>query len=161
MCEFCLHCSDGIVSFETANLRKKYLRGQINFENLPKQPDDVVAIGQNNQSHHDDESHCFSHFHELVGRLAPRDDFDQQEQDMATIQSRNGQNVHHGEGDGEESGHAPEKAPNPSFRENLAYANEAAHAFVSLGLGAEDELHLFPIVAKFLEGLGETCGNGF
>ena len=127
---------------------------------LLEQSYDVVAVGQNDQAEHQDEADDFGHFHELVAGLAPRDDFDKEEEDVTTVQARDGQDVHHGEGHGEEGRHAPEDAPNPLVGEDLADGDEAAHALVSLGLGAEDKLHLLPIVAQLVEGLGEACRNG-
>ena len=120
---------------------------------LPEESDDVVAVGQDDQSQNEDETHGFSHFHELVARLAARDDLDQQEENVTAVQSRNGQDVHHGKGDGEEGRHAPEDAPDPLVGEDPADGDEAAHALVGLSLGREDELDLFPVVAQLGEGL--------
>ena len=79
---------------------------------------------------------------------------------MSAVKCRDGQDVHYGESDGEEGGKAPEHAPNPSFWEDFSDGDEAAHAFVSLGLRTEDELQLFPIVGNLSEGLGETFWDG-
>ena len=50
---------------------------KIIFKNLSEEPDDVVAVGQDDQTQNDDEAHCFGHFHELVAGLATRDDLNQ------------------------------------------------------------------------------------
>ena len=120
---------------------------------LLKQPDDIIAIGQDNQSQHEDETHRFGHFHKLVGRLAACDDLNQEEENVTTVQGRNGQDVHHRKCDGEEGRHAPEDAPNPLVRENLSYGNEAAHALISLGLRRKNQLYLLPIVTQLAESL--------
>ena len=75
----------------------------------------VVQIGHHHEQDDDAKAHIFGTNHELLRRLAARNHFVEQEQHVATIEGRNGQDVHEGQDDGEEGRHFPEHVPLTQF----------------------------------------------
>ena len=76
---------------------------------------------------------------------------------MPAVESRDGQNVHHGEDDRQEGGLQPEILPVPRRGENAADGDEPAQLLVHLGLGLYDHLQLLPVGGDHVAGPAETC----
>ena len=79
---------------------------------------------------------------------------------MATVESRNGQNVKHCQHNAQETCHTPERVPVPRAGENLANGDESAKRLVGFGFGFHNQFELFQIVARHNEGLFGSGRNG-
>ena len=86
---------------------------------------------------------------------------------VAAVETRYGQDVHHGRDDRQEGALEPEIPPVPVRGEDAADGDEAAHLLVHLGLGLHDQLELLPVGgehgARTAESrryrLGEACSR--
>ena len=76
---------------------------------------------------------------------------------MTTVQGGDGQDVHEGEDDREESRHLPEHVPVPHRREQASDGSEAAQRLGTLG--GEDVLQVVDIGGKDVESVLDTCGD--
>ncbi len=93
------------------------------FEEIPE---NIVPVRIDQQCEQQEHSGDLRIFEELVARLAACNHFVEQEHHVSAVQSRNGQNIHKGKDDGEESRLHPERLPIPFSREEAADRSEAA-----------------------------------
>ena len=93
----------------------------------------IVEIGYNHEQEQDADADIFGTYHEILRRLAARYHLVEQEEHVTTIKCRDGQDVHEGENDAQESCHEPELMPVPHIGEHAAYSSESSKRLGSLG----------------------------
>ena len=76
---------------------------------------------------------------------------------MATVEGRNGEDIHEGEDDGEEGGHLPEHIPVPHGREEAADGSEATERLGTLS--REDVLHVVNIRGENMPAVLDAGGD--
>ena len=76
---------------------------------------------------------------------------------MATVEGRNGEDIHEGEDDGEEGGHLPEHIPVPHGREEAADGSETTERLGTLG--GEDVLHVVNIRGENMPAVLDAGGD--
>ena len=74
---------------------------------------DVVEVGHDHEQDDDAEADVLGADHELLRRFAARDHLIDEEQDVAAVEGRDGQDVHEGQDDRQEGRHLPETVPVP------------------------------------------------
>ena len=89
---------------------------------------EVVEYGQSHEQQQENHADGLGTFECLFARLAARDDFDEQEEHMTAIECGDGQDVHEGQHERDESCEFPEAVPLPRGREEAAYGAERTYA---------------------------------
>ena len=120
----------------------------------------VVSVGIDQQRQNNHQADVLGHLEELFARLAARDDLPQGEQGVSAVQSRDREQVHHREDDGQEGGLEPEVMPVPATGEDAADSHESAQFLVHFGFGLHDQLQLVPVARNRLSGLVDACRDG-
>ena len=72
---------------------------------LEEESQDIVEVSIDHQGEEDDHADDLYTLHELVARLAACNHFEQEEHQVTSIQSWDGEDVHEGKHDGDEGGH--------------------------------------------------------
>ena len=122
---------------------------------------DVVAEGQEHQAEDEDHPNQLGDDEEFLAGLAAGDDLIEGEEDVAAVEARDGQEVHHGEHDGQQREDVEEAEPVPGLGEDLADGDEAAHGFVGAGGRPREERQVVEVAADGGSGLPPAGGNGF
>ena len=85
---------------------------------------EVVEDGQSHEQQQEGHADGLGAFQCLFAWLSTRDDFDEQEEYMATVECGDGQDVHEGEHERNEGREFPKAAPLPRGGEEAAYGTE-------------------------------------
>ena len=85
---------------------------------------EVVEDAQRHDGKHEVEAHGVHTFDSLRREFPPCDEFDKREEDVATVEHGDGQEVHDGKNDADECRQIPEGIPIPSGREEASDSAE-------------------------------------
>ena len=119
----------------------------------------VVGDSPQHQQHKQCHADDLRADHELLRQFAARHHLAYQEEGVAAVQSRDGQDVHEGQDDADECGELPEALPVPLRGEHAADGAEAAHALGSVL--CKDILEVVHIAAQHFYAVIDAGGEGF
>ena len=117
----------------------------------------VVEEGEGHKGEEEDHAGVLGVLHEFVGGWTTGDGLYEEEEDVASIEPWDGQDVHHGQDDADEGGDVPEGLPVPCGGEEVADGSEAAHALCSFL--REEVAEVADVALQGLPAVGDTCGN--
>ena len=118
---------------------------------------EVVEDGENHKRKQEEHPNHLGAFHKLLARFATRDDFIKEEEDMAAVESGNGEDVDKGKHEGDESRQMPKLHPVPMVGEEASDCSEASYALCAVG--REYVLEVADISAQNVPPMCEASGE--
>ena len=98
----------------------------LHSSSLEDEPPEVEPQGIDHKGDEQHEADGVGDAEELVAGLPAGDHLYEDEEDVAAVEARDRDDVHEGEDDAQQRGHAPETVPVPHLREDAADGQETA-----------------------------------